>query len=400
MKKLLSGLIAILILGTPAYADNYFVPPVGGGGGSGGTVTSVGLQGDGTIFNTSVLNSPIISTGILGPLVLRNQAAWTVLGNATSGSAAPTFVNCQLTAGTGLSINNSGNLLNSPTISLSTPVLPVNGGTGKTSAPSSNQVLVGNGSSGYDLLNLVAGANIVLNNSSGNLTITASGTGADPNAFYLTTVNNTSALPNSSVLNTANLAYTNVNNVWTNNQYQLLNLSPIADNMYQCGKSGNAWEYIYGYDLLLQNTGSMSPYANQVKTNVLTGGRICTLPDANSNPVQPLSSASGSNFVQYIDSAGVQHLATPSGGGSGLVFGGDGTAGVFSSASPPTQGPGVSQNYTTFTVVNTDPFQTQGGVVINAASTVEIDDALTATPQTGSGPAPAILVAGADKHFL
>jgi hypothetical protein len=45
----------------------------------------------------------------------------------------------------------------------------------------------------------------------------------------------------------------------------------------------------------------------------LTADRAFTLPDANSNPVQPLGSATTGQWVQFIDSLGVQHLAAPPG---------------------------------------------------------------------------------------
>jgi hypothetical protein len=294
MKKLLSIVAALSLTVGSAKSDNYYVPPVGGGGGSGGTVSSVGLQGDGTIFNTVVSNSPITSTGILGPLTRVNAAAWSVLGNASGSSAPPTYVGCQLAAGTGLAITNSGNLLNSPTVSLSVPVLPVNGGTGKTSAPALNQILVGNNSSGYDLVNIVAGTNTSISNTGGNLTINNSTvSGADASATYLTKSNNVSSLPNSCVL---------------------------------------------------------------------TAGSNITL-------------TPGTNTLTISSSGG--------GGGSGLSFGGDGSAGAFSSDTSPTPGPGNSQNFTTFTVVNGDPFQTQSSVVINATGAVEIDDVLSAHSQAG-----------------
>ncbi len=43
----------------------------------------------------------------------------------------------------------------------------------------------------------------------------------------------------------------------------------------------------------------------------LTGSRTFTLPDANSNPVRPLGSATANNWVQYIDATGLQNLAQP-----------------------------------------------------------------------------------------
>lgn len=42
-----------------------------------------------------------------------------------------------------------------------------------------------------------------------------------------------------------------------------------------------------------------------------TGTRTFTLPNADSNPIRPLGSATASNWVQYIDADGVQNLAQP-----------------------------------------------------------------------------------------
>jgi len=43
----------------------------------------------------------------------------------------------------------------------------------------------------------------------------------------------------------------------------------------------------------------------------LTASRIVTLPDANSNTIQPLGSATANQWVAYIDSTGTQNLAQP-----------------------------------------------------------------------------------------
>lgn len=57
----------------------------------GGTVTSVAMTGDGTIFNSSVSGSPITTSGTLAPSLV-SQTANTVLAGPTSGPiAAPTF---------------------------------------------------------------------------------------------------------------------------------------------------------------------------------------------------------------------------------------------------------------------------------------------------------------------
>lgn len=65
----------------------------------------------------------------------------------------------------------------------------------------------------------------------------------------------------------------------------------------------------------------IAPNANQLvlgTTNTtsitmasLTSSRVVTFPDANSNTVRPLGSATASNWVQYINATGVQNLAQP-----------------------------------------------------------------------------------------
>lgn len=190
-----------------------------------GTVTSVGMTGDGIIFNSAVTGSPITTSGTLVP-VLKNQNANTFLAGPSSGSAAtPTFrflatadlpssavtnsgnlstlfntsISAQtlsftannalskgifsnpsgslappgfnaltITAGTGLS--GGGNLADSPTISLSSPVAVANGGLNLTSAPSNGQIPIGNGT-GYVLSTLTAGNGISVTNGSGSSTI-------------------------------------------------------------------------------------------------------------------------------------------------------------------------------------------------------------------------------------
>jgi hypothetical protein len=60
-------------------------------GAAGGTVTSVGFTGDGTVFNASVTGSPVTSAGTFAPS-LHTQANHTVLiGPTTGGPLAPTF---------------------------------------------------------------------------------------------------------------------------------------------------------------------------------------------------------------------------------------------------------------------------------------------------------------------
>lgn len=82
---------------------------LGGSSGGSGTVTSVAMTGDGTVFNSSVSGSPVTTSGTFAPS-LKTQSANTFLRGPNSGSAAtPTYgpiVNADLPAmefGNGLS---------------------------------------------------------------------------------------------------------------------------------------------------------------------------------------------------------------------------------------------------------------------------------------------------------
>jgi hypothetical protein len=75
--------------GAATLSGNTLNIPQYSGGGSG--LTSVGLQGDGTVIATSVANSPLTANGTLGPLTLANASPMTMLANATGSSAAPAY---------------------------------------------------------------------------------------------------------------------------------------------------------------------------------------------------------------------------------------------------------------------------------------------------------------------
>ena len=68
-------------------------------------------------------------------------------------------------------------------VSYSGTALPIaNGGTGITSTPTNGQLLIGNGT-GYTASTLTAGTNITITNSSGGITIAASGGGSGAIVF-------------------------------------------------------------------------------------------------------------------------------------------------------------------------------------------------------------------------
>ena len=92
--------------------------------------------GAGTVTTISTGNlSPLFTAAIASPTTapvlsfsLSNCASKSILSNITSGSAAPAYNVLTVTAGTGLT--GGGNIADSPTVSLTTPVAVANGGTG------------------------------------------------------------------------------------------------------------------------------------------------------------------------------------------------------------------------------------------------------------------------------
>jgi microcystin-dependent protein len=73
----------------PTLIVNYIIATQDASGA--GTVTSVGMTGDGVIFNSTVTGSPVTTSGTLAPSLLA-QTANTVLAGPTSGGAAtPNF---------------------------------------------------------------------------------------------------------------------------------------------------------------------------------------------------------------------------------------------------------------------------------------------------------------------
>lgn len=87
--------ITLTITGTSGAAtflgDVLNIPQYQSGGGS-GSVTSVAMVGDGTVFNSSVTGSPVTTAGTLGPMTLATHNANTVFSGPTTGAATtPSF---------------------------------------------------------------------------------------------------------------------------------------------------------------------------------------------------------------------------------------------------------------------------------------------------------------------
>lgn len=94
-------------------------------------------------------------------------------GTITFGTTPITFAEFSqaqvYSAGNGIS-------LTATTISLASPVVVSNGGTGLTSTPTNGQLLIGNGTN-YTLSTLTAGSGVSITNSAGSITLSATGLG-------------------------------------------------------------------------------------------------------------------------------------------------------------------------------------------------------------------------------
>jgi hypothetical protein len=97
---------------TQVFADQVVLAP------GGGTVTSVGMTGDGTVFAASVPGSPVTVSGTLAPALASQVVNKVLAGPASGPSAAPTFrslVTADLPAGVGTVTSVQGTLtINNP----------------------------------------------------------------------------------------------------------------------------------------------------------------------------------------------------------------------------------------------------------------------------------------------
>jgi hypothetical protein len=148
--------------------------------GGGGTVTEIiagtGLNG-GTIDTTGTisLGTPVVVTDGGTGLTTAPSDGELLIGNSSS-----EFTLAALTAGTGISVANSSGAIE---VSLSTPVSIADGGTGTTAAPSDGELLIGNSDDGYTLATLTAGTGISITNSSGSIEITSTYSYTQPTTF-------------------------------------------------------------------------------------------------------------------------------------------------------------------------------------------------------------------------
>lgn len=139
-------------------------------GGTGASTASGARTNLGLVIGTDV-PSPT-GTGASGTwgISITGNAATATNGVVTTGTYSdPTWITSL--AGSKITGNISGNAAN-----VTGTVAVANGGTGSTATPTNGQLLIGNGT-GFSLATLTAGSNVTITNSSGGITIAATGGG-------------------------------------------------------------------------------------------------------------------------------------------------------------------------------------------------------------------------------
>ena len=180
---------------TTTGATNLTLPTSGTVATTGNTVSSLSFGTTGLTPN-SATSGPVTVAGTLSPANggtgVANNALNTLtftgnysLGFTLTGNTSVTLPNSGTLATlsgtetlTGKTINGSNNTITNVSLSSGvTGTLPIgNGGTGNTATPTNGQLLIGNGS-GFSLATLTQGTGITITNSSGGITIAASGGG-------------------------------------------------------------------------------------------------------------------------------------------------------------------------------------------------------------------------------
>lgn len=267
-------------------------------GAGSGTVTSVGISGPSFI---SWAGSPVTTSGTLtGSLV--NQVANTGFMGPTNGAdAAPTFralVNADIpTTLTGKTLGATTTLSAAPVASAAGTI-----DIGTDAAPFRDLYLSPNAGSNSHKITSVAIASdrvCTLPDADSNTVIPTTATSNQ----FLTNITaggvQTKAQPSSSNLSDAsNVALRNNGNSWSVAQI------PSAFGTIDLGSTSFPFK-----DLYLATGGS--PNYTRILSATLTAARTFTLPDANSNPVQP-ATAPSNQFATAISSAGVITFAQPS----------------------------------------------------------------------------------------
>lgn len=263
-------------------------------GGTGNTAAPANNQllvGNGTGYTLRTLTA--------GSGISVTTGTGTITVAATGGSGTVTNV----TANSPLSVVNG---TTTPDITLGT--VPVSkGGTGTITAPTSGQLLIGTSTGGYQVANLTAGSNITISNSSGGITINASGsTGVSSISF-----GSTGLTPSTATTGAVSVAGT-----------------------LGAGFGGTGQNtYTTGDILYASNSNTLSKLIGVATGNALISGGVATAPSwgkigltthvsgtlavANGGTGVTSSTGSGSNVLSTSPALVTPDLGTPSAGNLG-----------------------------------------------------------------------------------
>lgn len=306
MKKILLS----LLLSTQLFAGiGPFPGGSGGGGGGGGSVTSVGLADGSSVPIYTITNSPVTSSGTL-TFTLKTESAGTVFaGPASGGDAQPGF---RALAATDLTSLLPINLASG---SSTTGVLPVARGGSGTNSLTSNNLIVGNGTSPINFLAPGASGTVVQSNGTSfssatifpvNLASGSSVIGVAPVANGGTGTNSLTA--NNVVLGNGTspvnfVAPSTSGNVLTSNGTTWVSSTPAASggSINVGSATANriiAYQAANGSSVIVRNTGWAEATSTAAITNQSGFFGSAT------NPLLDLTSGAGSGTGWYTDASG------------------------------------------------------------------------------------------------
>jgi len=220
---------------------------------------------------------------------------------------------------------------------------PGNGGTGVVTTPTDGAVFIGNSlTSGYVLTQLIAGSGINITNGHGSITIANVAALSNPmNAIGQMIYGGSGGTPNVVAANTTTtkqfLTETGTGSNGNAPVFGTIALGDIPATVWSTPNALGSTTPSSGAFTTITTTGNITPSTaggatagsstvpysavylgtsantNKILSASLSSNYVCTLPAANSNPIQPLSSATTGQAVTYIDAAGVQHLGAAGG---------------------------------------------------------------------------------------